>query len=737
MNFRNVMIALTCMVLLVGLASAQTFNLPQQSITLSATGQTIRAGGLTERPGDVVFTLGGAGAGIPAMYTTGAAAPRFNIIVDYGVPITSRTGASVSIAGVTYGTASEIMLVFDDPGTGGGILAAFGLNAAVSTCSATQSVSDYLNITGVGAFPTGTLQGAVLCPARGTTVLATLNGGNSAATQTLDAAAAGVPAANAYQGLVNQNTDNTQVIFYNVPLLTSNNNTSNTWRVINARLQAPAAGTAVKPTISAVIPVITGTNTPVVHGAFAAPYTANGNGGTVNLNIAVTPNTALTVATAQNPVTAAVAGAAGGVTACSQTALNPGSGQANAKIAKLTFTDGYANAIKTRVLPLDPAAATVATGTGAGAPPQTFPGGVYNYSAVPAFIAPGTLGTATAFSLSAFQSESGVIVPAFNVNGVAGAGLADNGTRFKAVFANLDPNVTYYVTLNNMVDFGVATVAPATIGNQQGIAYAVALPQTGWAAGQNMETQPYAAAGADGFAVGGMGVMKIVQASGAGEAVWEVTNTAKGSINSFTFGVYAVFNPALAAPSTKNLATVQLGLGATTASSGAGSAAIPRFAAMGTATTFAPVAACQTTLLFPFVSGVTGYTTGIAISNTSADPLGTAPNKGACALNFYSSATGAQYTTPEILAGTTWVGGLGDSNKLSADNKVTTLTGYADSGYMIANCAFQFAHGFAWIQQGATATPNVAAMGYLALVINDINTTNARGTVLAGEMLGQ
>ena len=66
-------------------------------------------------------------------------------------------------------------------------------------------------------------------------------------------------------------------------------------------------------------------------------------------------------------------------------------------------------------------------------------------------------------------------------------------------------------------------------------------------------------------------------------------------------------------------------------------------------TTATPVSAsvitvCQTTLLFPYVTNATGFETGIAISNTTTDNLGTAgksvatPTTGTCTLNFYGNA---------------------------------------------------------------------------------------------------
>ena len=54
-------------------------------------------------------------------------------------------------------------------------------------------------------------------------------------------------------------------------------------------------------------------------------------------------------------------------------------------------------------------------------------------------------------------------------------------------------------------------------------------------------------------------------------------------------------------------------------------------------------------------------------------------------------------------------------------------------GYMIAQCGFQYAHGFAFITNGVGANGGLS-QGYLAGVIPDVNqVTRATGT---GETLG-
>jgi hypothetical protein len=85
---------------------------------------------------------------------------------------------------------------------------------------------------------------------------------------------------------------------------------------------------------------------------------------------------------------------------------------------------------------------------------------------------------------------------------------------------------------------------------------------------------------------------------------------------------------------------------------------------------------------------------------------------------FYGSSAPATLpvTTPNIPTGTVYV-------------SLVSSAAPGFSGYMIARCNFQWAHGFAFISDIGARN---LAMGYLALVIN--NGTIARGP--ASESLG-
>jgi hypothetical protein len=112
--------------------------------------------------------------------------------------------------------------------------------------------------------------------------------------------------------------------------------------------------------------------------------------------------------------------------------------------------------------------------------------------------------------------------------------------------------------------------------------------------------------------------------------------------------------------------------------------------------------ASTTNLLFPFVVNANGFDTGIAISNTSADPFSTATGSGTCTLSIYSTGvTPVTFTTPTIAPGTTFT-------------TVLSTIAAGTQGYIFAACNFSFAHGLASVSKIAVSGPFST---YLALVI--------------------
>jgi hypothetical protein len=201
----------------------------------------------------------------------------------------------------------------------------------------------------------------------------------------------------------------------------------------------------------------------------------------------------------------------------------------------------------------------------------------------------------------------------------------------------------------------------------------------------------------------------VTIANGTGTAVYEVTTDNQGAVDTFPVNVY------LAAGA--GVVTVPSGaITATVSFAPIGSTDVPNFVSGSSTTTVngSTFTACSTTLLFPFVTNQLGFDTGLAIANTSTDLLGT--NKGVavdsvnaqsgtCSLTFFGAAApAAPVVTSNVATGTAWTGAAS-----------TLAPGF--QGYVIAQCNFQYGHGFAYVVYNLTQN-NGAAMGYLGLVIN-------------------
>ena len=108
-----------------------------------------------------------------------------------------------------------------------------------------------------------------------------------------------------------------------------------------------------------------------------------------------------------------------------------------------------------------------------------------------------------------------------------------------------------------------------------------------------------------------------------------------------------------------------------------------------------------TNLLFSFITNQNGFDTGLAISNTGADPFGTQGTSGTCKLSFFGSGAPAAVTSPTVNPG-------------AQATFVASQIAPNFQGYMIAQCSFPFAHGFAFVSDLGARN---LAMGYLPLVV--------------------
>jgi hypothetical protein len=646
--------------------------------------------------GDILITCSGG----PAPLSLGNPVDRATITVNYGVPVTSRVDTTTgAVAG-----ASEALLSIDEPNTVtvNPIVANFGQNAAINVCSAALNTVSPIPLSSA-CIAYQQLSGT------GTT-------GFYVMSQTATLSALSAP--NVYQGVVGQTSSTAnQVKFSNVPVMAPvQAGVTRVFRVMNVRV-TPGSAASVTATVT-----ITTANTVNTAG------TTVGSATTLSLtnSSAIVANSAASLTTAVTPLS--------GLSLCQSAVLQPvtGSGVFPANSSLVSFKEGAANSFKTRTLPL-----TAAAGDAMGTDIQTTdPGAITGSITV-------TQGTASV-TYSSANSESGFITP---VGGII-AGLANSGTRLKALFTSIPANATVYISTTNVINYSTPVTLSTTSssngpGDAETVPYAQLISLT-----SGGETGAFTAMAATSTANSGPGVPVVqltVSSSGAAEAVWEVTNNNYSAPQTFQFAVYVTYNT-LTPPAIGTTGAVQLAYAPTQGtSSPATSTWIPRFAPTSVAAaSFLTIVPCQTTLLFPFVtttrvSATQHWETGIAIDNTGADPWNTVPVPSTpnpnsyCTLTFFGqgASTGAgQLTPPQVQSPTI---GPGQNWAFVASDPLGagTAPNVGFAGYVFAVCNFQFAHGFAFIEDNST-TGN--AMGYLALVV-DNRSAVTRAATLTGEDL--
>ena len=130
------------------------------------------------------------------------------------------------------------------------------------------------------------------------------------------------------------------------------------------------------------------------------------------------------------------------------------------------------------------------------------------------------------------------------------------------------------------------------------------------------------------------------------------------------------------------------------------------------------LARCGTTLFFPFVTNRSSFDTAIVIANTSADPLGTRHQSGQCILRYHGSGIKDQ-AEPSIQRSAVIDAGEHLAFTLlngRPDRGLVPLTDF--QGFLVAECGFQHAYGFAFVTEQVNGTP-ILAQGYFAEVIED------------------
>jgi len=486
----------------------------------------------------------------------------------------------------------------------------------------------------------------------------------------------GLFAPNVYQGTSSSTTGNV-VTFFGVPVFPPTSTNSRVYRITNVRVNANAlvgsaafgAGTQIAATIT-------------VSGSASLGIPP----GVINVGLV-------------NPGLAASTGTAGTVNQCQAVTLTSAS--------TISFTENFGTAFKTRVNALSTPTPTAAFAGQSGTTTQNVPGGIFN-------------------------SESNFVFPI----GTAFAGLADYGTRLKATFSNIPPNTRLFVSTTNVLNNATPVLTPfggGPIGGSGGnVNPGAGTAYVGFAQLVNGEASPDGTI--SGFfpalpsttVSGTVPIVEITNGTATATAVWEVLNTDPNTAETLKFAVFVTSGANNLPAGTAGSPSVTLSFAPTATSAVASSTlTIPRFTSGAVTGNVFSVNICRTVLLYPYVTNQAGFDTGITVANTSLDTgvFSTVPQSGTCTFNGFGQnlTTGAVnapvvFTSATIPAGGEFIQGL------------SAMTGFAGfQGYIIAACNFQFAHGFAFINNPSQL--NNVAMGYLAIVLTDVGAANPRTPV--------
>ena len=326
----------------------------------------------------------------------------------------------------------------------------------------------------------------------------------------------------------------------------------------------------------------------------------------------------------------------------------------------VTFSERFATAFKRRNVATEPDAPGALAN-------QNIPGAIYN--------------TETGFYNSGFASTNGANI----------AGLATQGTQLMATFKNIPDGVSL-------------SVSQRSTGTNQATLVSGGAPL------------PWSSA---------TGMSSLSISGNQASAVWEVLGDNSVSNDYVQFMVQVNYTPNQGAglPSLDE-ATVAGSYAPISSITGASSSApVPRFVDTGEDDPFFEIISCATNLLWPYVTNQAGFDTGMVISNTSMDPFGTVGQTGACTINYYGNSEGdappPSQTTPDIGPGgyAIWSlyngGGVKNYGEALGGMDIAATQGF--EGYVIAQCEFQYAHGYAFVSDlGASKV----AQGYVALILD-------------------
>jgi len=648
-EFRKWITALAAATVFAGLASAQVGGLPGSG-TASGT-----AFSCSVTNGAVTPTLRAEGyteltGDIVLICSGGTALPTNTITPIPTANITVFINTTVTSRLFTSTNVSEALLLIDEPGS---TLTGYGPSVPQIVCG-TPLVG-----AGTGGcteyIGTSTVEGTGTALVGGVPVSTIPITG---ACTTTSPCAAG---ANVFQGIVSGN----QVVFNGIPVMPpASSGDTRVYRITNIRANANAitAGGATPGAVTASLSINSSTSLAITNSTLTTGFVQQG----------------LSAANTLLRNTANSSSSSGASFAqCSSASVTSTSSSSGA-LGVLQFAENFDTAFKIRESPSF----------------QNVPGTIYN-------------------------SESGIIIPSTSI--VSGTtiteepGLADYGTRLKATFNNVPSGVSLYVTTRDVTnDFNPGNATGYTSA-QAVLVLSETAPDTSASSTSAVYTEPTASQTTTYGLISTIGLSPVAinPATNSGLAVWEVINTNPNQIDTIDFGLYASYTANAAANSpapgsfsvTLSFAPTPSGgaFTSTTGSAASSTLTIPRFSdSLDITKTLANITLCTTPMLFPYVINVNGFDTGLAIANTTTDPFGTAAQAGTCSLYFYGSSapTTNPQITPVVATGTDYT-------------NLASVLAPGFSGYMIANCNFQFAHGFAFISDVGARN---LAMGYLALI---------------------
>jgi hypothetical protein len=656
-DFRRMIPVLAVIAFLLGSAVTASAQTPFQCFANGGVSTPARSEGITELVGDLVLNCSG---GTPT--APGAAIPPVNVQIFLNTALTSRLLSSVTLG---PGAFSEALLLLDEPIPANQF-------ACVGTLSGQPTVcAGYGNGLGTGNPPSlvGYYGSGTPGVVTGCVFTATCAGNNK----------------NVFQGI--QTTTNS-VTFLAVPIDPPGTSGSRVIRITNVRGNANALGVA----------GANATPTPIVETISPTPA-----------QFLPVSNPSQTVAFIQRGLTFGLFTTGTSTTVLTNTLQQcnnsrSGVGTTNAIIGVLRYTENFATAFKKRF--------TLDGSPGAAAPNTNGPSGGVSAGVQQNNLTVGTYNTESGFV--SITNPGMASLPSGVQTGSTSntAGLADWGTRVKAVFNNVPNGVTLFVDTDGVWTGALGTTTAGC--NNLTNTYTSCLDHFSLT---SAEAGLYSALGSTATSPNGNHTTQLTTTNGTAVAVWEDLDSDPNTFASVNFGVWAQYT---ASPGTNSpalaTATVNGAYAPTSTVTNATQANVPRFADTSTANNIFTIVPCLTTLLFPYVTNVQGFDTGLAISATATDPFGTTPQSGTCTLNWYGAAFTGATPTPVINSGTTYT--------TLVSGTLNNVTG-GFSGYMIAVCRFQYAHGFAFISDLGARN---LAMGYLALVIPDpTSSTNGRG----------